>query len=186
MVLVLFIILIAGCVANDLDTEETTNPSVSEQNTANQTEENAAINQSNQSKQTPEYEIIYSLSNKRYDGGKNYYVLIDPIDLNDKDFKDAIKFLVIDMIDKYGTKISIEIHDNIDSLNISYKEYGDLSLNRPTTNQENELMSLHHIAAFQGELETGLYLNTLSYFPSSGLGTEVDKYAETIEFKIKD
>lgn len=189
-ILLIGIVSIAGCVSNSSnEPANTTNKLETEQT---QQEENlveidktTSVEQENQTLPVPPYKVVYSLSNKRYDGGENYYVLTDSVDLNNKDFKEGIKLIVIDMVKKNGAKISIEIHDDVNSLNVSYKEYGDMSLNRPTTDQENKFMSIHHIATFQGDLETGLYLNTLYYFPNSGLGTQADKYTETIEFNIE-
>ncbi len=39
----------------------------------------------------PKYEIVYELKGKRYDGGVNYYVLIDPVNLTNDSFKNDVK-----------------------------------------------------------------------------------------------
>ncbi len=132
----------------------------------------------------PNFKIIYTITNKRFDGGVNYYVLIDPVDLSNDSFKEDIKAIVKQMVEKKGPNISIELHDKIESLQISYKQYGDLSLGRPRTNAEEKLMAIHYIAGYQGNLETGLYYNTLWYFP---INTEVNtKYSGNEEFNPEE
>ena len=131
----------------------------------------------------PKHEIIYTLDNERYDGGINYYVLIDPVELDNNNFKEDIKDIIKSLVKEKGTKISVEIHDNKDSLIISYKEYGDLSLGRLTTKEEDNLMATHLIATYNGELKTDLYFNTLYFFiAASSNNPTVEKYISTIEF----
>lgn len=55
----------------------------------------------------------------------------------------------------------------MESLELNYKLYGDLSLDRNITQDENEFLAIHHIAAFSGDLSTGLYNNTLYFFPNT-------------------
>lgn len=114
-----------------------------------------------------DYEVIYRLSDKRYDGGEDFYVLIDSVNLENDSFKDDIKKVIKDMVEDYGGKISIEIHDDRDSLDISYSQYGDYSLGRPRNDAENEILAIHFIAIYAGQLETGLYNNTLMFFPAA-------------------
>ena len=114
---------------------------------------------------TPGYEVVYTLANKRYDGGVNYYLLIDPVDL-DSSFQEGVKTVVRDMVKKNGGKISIEIHDSRESLEISYKQYGIGTLNRVRTDEENSIIERHYIASYDGELET-MGENTLMFFPSA-------------------
>lgn len=188
-VLVFFLVFITGTLYTSYNnankqsqTDIVSNGINNEVNMTN--DKSTTVEQMEKVESVPSYKIVYTLTDKRYDGGENYYVLIDPVDLNNNDLKESMKRIVIDMVNDYGKKISIEIHDDINSLNLSFKLYGDLSLDRQTTDQENKLMSIHHITSFQGELETGLYKNTLSFFPNSGLGTEADNYAENIEFNV--
>lgn len=163
--------------------------------TNNQQSEQVAEQKNGNQQQTPtsehpvkeeknlEYQIIYELSDKRYDGGKNYYVLIDPVDLSPDSFKADIKAIAKKIVAEKGKKISIELHDSRESLNISYKQYGDQSLGRPRTDEENKVAERHFIAAYDGELETGIYLNSLMFFPGAFKDSpEVGKYVETIEF----
>lgn len=76
--------------------------------------------QTKQKKEIPQYQIVYTLLKKRYDGGKTFYALINPVDLSNDSFKKVIKDITKDLVDKNGSKISIEIHDKKESLNISY------------------------------------------------------------------
>jgi hypothetical protein len=112
------------------------------------------------------YEIIYSIK-KRYDGGISYYVLLEPIDFSNANFIDNVKKIVNKLVEENGERISIEFFDDRDVLELSYKEYGDLTLDRTLTEEENQRKAIHYTAVYSGELETGLYLNTLYLFPSA-------------------
>jgi hypothetical protein len=134
--------------------------------------------------QVPRYDVVYSLSNKRFDGGKSLYILIDPIDLSNGAFKDTIKQLIRVLVAQNGAKTSIEVHDSRNSLTISYKQYGDLSLGRNRTKQEDEEQALHFVAAFSGDLSTGIYRNTLQFFIAAFSDHPlVGRYVETIDFE---
>ena len=129
------------------------------------------------------YTIIHTITTQRYDGGVTYYVLIDPIDLKNDKFKDNIKSIIRDIVKKKGGKITIEFHDKIESLNISYKQYGDMSLKRPRNQREEEIEAVHFIAAFSGQLKTYAYFNTLDFFTVAFSDHPiVGKYGEQIEF----
>lgn len=132
---------------------------------------------------SPEYDIIYETSKVRFDGGKNYYVLTQPFNLESDAFKEDIKSIFKKIVSEKGNKVSIEIYDNKDTLELFYKRYGDLSLNRPLTKVEVESNASHLIASYDGDLTTGVYKNTLSFFPS-GVKTSplIGKYVDTIEF----
>lgn len=135
---------------------------------------------------TIDYKIIHAIDNKRFDGGKNYYLLIDPIDLKTNKFMDEVKLIVDKMVRQNGKKISIEIHDNEKSLDLSYSQYGDMSLGRPLTKSEIDLEGIHFIAAFDGDLSTGSYLNSIMFFPGTFTDNKlVGKYVSTIEYNPK-
>jgi hypothetical protein len=141
------------------------------------------IQDTNENKKTPKYELVYELANKRYDGGKSLYVLIDPVDLKSDAFKDDIKSIVKKIVSEKGNKISIEMHDKKAALDISYKQYGDLSLGRVRTREESEELAIHFIAAYEGDLATMIYLNTLMFFPAASKDTaKVGKYVETSDY----
>ena len=141
-------------------------------------EEEASNNQISE----PNYKIIYSID-KRYDGGTSYYILIDPVDLNNTSFMDDVKYIINKFVKEYGGKISIEIFDDRTVLELQYKLYGDLSLGRPLTNNEYQQAAIHYTAGYSGELETGLFLNSLYFFPSADSNTpQVGKYVTTMEY----
>lgn len=131
----------------------------------------------------PRYEILHTVKDKRYDGGDEHYVLIDPVDLSTDQFKEDIKVLVRALVKEKGKKQSFEFHDSRESLDISYKQYGDMSLGRPRTSEEDKILAVHYIAAFSGQLETGIYKNTLQFFLATFKDNpDVGKYVETLEF----
>jgi hypothetical protein len=129
------------------------------------------------------YEIIHTLDNKRFDGGKSFYVLIQPVALSDQGFKDDIKSIIKKLVAENGSKISVDVFDSRQALDVLYKQYGDLSLGRVRTAQEDNLVTNHEIASFTGNLTTGPYLNTLYFFPNAYTGTpHVGKYVGIIEY----
>lgn len=129
------------------------------------------------------YQIVYIVENQRADKATCYYILIDEIDLSDNSFKNDIEAIIKDMVNKKGKKLSIEIHDHLKSLEVSYKQYGDKSLGRFRTDEEDKIQERHYIAAFSGELSTGIFFNTLYYFLNvDSVSAEVGKYADIIEF----
>lgn len=131
-----------------------------------------------------DYQLVYELSDKRYDGGRDLYVLINPVDLSSDKFKDSVKAIIRDVVSKKGNKISIEIHDKRESLDLSYKQYGDMSLGRVRTQAESDEQEIHYIAVYSGELETGPYINSLSFFPGASKDNSVvGKYVGTLEFR---
>jgi len=138
------------------------------------------------------YEIIHTL-NLRLDDTITYYVLIDPIDLSNDSFKEDIKEIIRKIVEEKGEKIDIEIFDKRSSLENGYKngEYDAMADLEKLEEWENWFtdeiindLAIHSIATYDGELDTGLYYNTLWYFIYSDYveNTIVDKYAETIEF----
>lgn len=130
----------------------------------------------------PKYQIIYSIE-KRYDGGISYYLLLDPVDLNNPTFIDTVKYITNKLVSEKGKKISLEFFDNINALELAYKQYGDLSLGRTLTENENLWQGLHYIANYSGELETDIYLNTLSLFPSASSDhPQVGNYVSIMEY----
>jgi hypothetical protein len=176
--IVLLTVLISGCSSTPANQEESTNPSNSKVNTEDDVNnvEHPSIG----------YEIIYTLSDKRFDKGINYYVLLDPVDLANSTFQDEIKLIVDELVRLNGDKVSIDFYDNREVLELDYKLYGDLSLERNTTEDENELLARHHIAGFSGDLSTGLFLNTLYFFPNTDSShPEVGSFVTTIEYNCQ-
>lgn len=165
--------------ATDTEPNTTDTTTIPTEVTTEKREEEASNNQISE----PKYQMIYSID-KRYDGGTSYYILIDPVDLTNTGFMDDVKYIINKFVNEYGGKISIEIFDDRNVLELQYKLYGDLSLGRPLTNNEYQHAAIHYIAGFSGELETGLYLNSLYFFPSADSTNtpEVGKYITTIEY----
>ncbi|SEM73335.1 hypothetical protein SAMN05192533_105128 [Mesobacillus persicus] len=132
------------------------------------------------------YKIIYEVE-KRYDGALSYYVLIDPVNVENTKFKDKMNYIVNDLVKKKGNKISVEIYDNKDALVLHYKLYGDMSLGRVLNNEEYIFVGNHHVAGFSGELNTDLFFNTLYYYPAANSEDNplVGKYAGAIEYNPK-
>ncbi|MCW5887752.1 MAG: hypothetical protein KIT07_06475 [Anaerolineales bacterium] len=135
------------------------------------------------SQELPEYQIVYQVPNYRYDGGKAIYVLVDQVDLSSDLFKDDIRNILRMIVSQEGNKISIEIHDSRATLDLSYKQFGDLSLGRLLTQSELDNRGIHLVATYDGDLTTNIYVNTLSFFPGAFTDNpNVGGYVDTIEF----
>lgn len=132
----------------------------------------------------PKYEIAYQVEGKRYDGGINYYVLIDPVDLTNDSFKNDIKNITRQIVKDKGSKISVDFVDNKSVLDLEYKShYGSNTLGRILTKAEMDELGQHLVAAFSGELAADEYPNSLLFFPSAFKDTpRVGKYVDHMEF----
>jgi hypothetical protein len=95
-----------------------------------------------------QFEVVYTLTTVRFDGGTTLYVLIEPVDLTSSAFKEDVKEVIRTLVAQHGAKTSIEVHDAMTSLEVSYKQYGDLSLGRNRTADEDADQALHCVAAF--------------------------------------
>jgi len=131
-----------------------------------------------------DYKIVHEISNKRYDGGKNYFVLIEKVDLSTKNFKVEIRQIVDEIVKSKGEKISIEFVNDRNVLDLIYEShYGKNTLGRILTKEELEKIGLAEVASFDGKLDTGLYQNTLSFFPGIFKDNPtVGEYVETVEY----
>jgi len=149
-----------------------------------QESENKESVQINEEVKNLDYQIVYELSDKRYDGGKNFYVLVDKIDLSSADFKNDIKKMVDEIVKTKGGKIWIDFVNNRETLDLIYKShYGSNTLGRVLTKAEMDKVGESLVAQFSGQLETDIYLNTLSFFPGTFTDNpKVGKYVETIEY----
>jgi len=149
-----------------------------------QESENKESVQTNEEVKKLDYQIVYELSDKRYDGGKNFYVLVDKIDLSSADFKNDIKKMVDKIVKTKGGKIGIDFVNNKETLDLIYKShYGSNTLGRILTKAEIDKVGESLVAQFSGQLETDIYLNTLSFFPGTFTDNpKVGKYVETIEY----
>ena len=129
------------------------------------------------------YNIIYTVDNARFDGGTRYYLLVNPIDLSNDNFKDGIKGIIIRFVEKHGNKVSLNIYDKLETLENDYKETEKMNTTVSTDPEYLKDIELHFIAYYDGDLSTGLYLNTLGFFPAYYYDNSViEKYLEILEF----
>lgn len=138
---------------------------------------------------TVKYETLHENVN-RFDKAPSYFVLIDEVNLSNDKFKEDVKNLINKIVTEKGAKISISILDNKKALDLFYKShYGVNTLGRNLNKSESAHIEKHSVASFNGELESGIYPNTLYFFPSAFKSTEkVGKFVEIIEYNpvIKD
>lgn len=160
------------------------NDSVNEQKAFVPQQENKENIKINKDVKQLDYKIIYELSGKRYDGGKNFYVLVNKVDLNTADFKNDIEKMIDEIVKIKGDKISIDFVNNKEILDLIYKShYGNNTLGRILTKTEIDKIGQSLIAQFSGQLKTDIYFNTLSFFPGAFTDNpKVGKYIETIEY----
>lgn len=139
--------------------------------------------QVNEERKTLNYEIIHQVRGQRYDGGVILYVLVDGINLSNDSFKKEVKKLIDEIVRTKGNKISIEFHSNREALDLSYSEYGNNSLGRILTPYEIDKIGETYFAAFSGELEIEVFLNTIYFFPGAFTdNAKVGKYVGYIEY----
>ena len=174
--LVILFLIVVGCSNN----QEETNSSLDSVSTVDSSQIPSKENKGKVTS-TRNYEIVYALSNKRFDKGINLYVLLEPSKAEDPTFIDDIKLIINELVEEHGKKTSIDFYDNREVLDLDYKLYGDLSLGRNTTSEENKELALHHIAGFSGDLTTDLYLNTLYLFPNAD--SDTPKVGEMVSIK---
>jgi hypothetical protein len=129
------------------------------------------------------YSIVYEKQNYRHDNAPAYWVLIDPINVATDNFKKYVEEVLRKIIAEKGEKISASIFDDRSMLDLDYKQYGDLSLGRVRTAEEDVEMSRHLVAVFSGQYElNAMYKNEIMWFPGAFKSTlEVGKYVGTIE-----
>lgn len=134
------------------------------------------------------YKIIHEHHSIRVDGGISYFVFVSGVDLSNDAFKARIKSTVDDITAKKGKKISIEFFNNQDVLELYYNSpyvTGKIpnSPDEDLSKKEHAKINSSLVASFDGQLSTGLYLNTLYFFPSAFDETpKIGKYVEEIEY----
>lgn len=133
----------------------------------------------------PTYTTVYTKQNYRSDGAVKLWILIEPVDVSSDAFKADVENVIRQVIKEKGAKISLSIFDQRSTLDLDYKQYGDLSLGRARTEEESAQMARHAIAVFDGEFGNNfMYPNELSYFPGAFKNTpEVGQYVATVELK---
>ncbi len=132
------------------------------------------------------YEIIHVIKD-RFDGALTYYILISPQDLSTDDFKKDIEQLIRYFTSVKGKKVSLDIYDDKEALEYGYVEtYGTIEQSLGIINNTEiiEHLALHCIANFDGELETGIYYNTLWFFIYADYvdNSLINKYTDIVEF----
>jgi hypothetical protein len=132
----------------------------------------------------PNYQIKHKIANHRADGGSTYFVLIPTVDLSNESFKADIKAMIKDVVRRNGKKISIDIYDDANVLDLYYRSHSGINtLGRVRTKAEQNSGTYHNVASFDGQLSTGFYKNTLYFFPGAFKKTpKVGEYVETVEF----
>jgi len=103
----------------------------------------------------------------RYDDAPSYWILVNKKDYKKSDMIKEMKLIVDDMVRKHGSKIGVNIFDTKEALNLDYKFNGLMADGRLTNDKEDEILKKHYLISFEGELETMIYLNTISTYPSS-------------------
>ncbi|WP_168124009.1 hypothetical protein [Paenibacillus sp. HB172176] len=182
--IILVILIISGIYNYSDKSKSDPNETIAEQDSSNETQKSNSIEDNGSISKNTNYEVVYTISNERFDKGTNLYVLLNPVNLDEptKLFSD-IKLIINKLIKEYEPKTSIDFFDKKEVLDLEYKLYGDLSLGRNTTPEENKERELHIIAGFSGDLTTDLYLNTLYLFPSADSSTpKVGKYVSIEEY----
>jgi hypothetical protein len=131
------------------------------------------------------YTVAYTLSKHRYDGAITLLLLVDAIDLSNDYFKGATKATVSELVAKHGRQVSISIIDNHDALELyrRYEYYEGAPPDHLASTSERKTMDDHLVAAFDGEMKTGPFLNTLMFYPGHFTSDAVyGPYVETVEF----
>lgn len=141
---------------------------------------------STKAKQTaaiPPYEIVHEYPDARFDGGAGFYVLVDPIATANSNFKSSIEALIGGVVEKKGASINVVVCDDRPALELAYQLYGPTMRPAPPNSSESAVLERHVVATFLGNLSSGTYLNTLTYFPNAFTSTpEIGQYVATIEF----
>lgn len=145
--------------------------------------------------QTKNFEIIHT-EYTRYDGAPTYYVLIDEVNLDNDNFKEEISNIIIVLLKEYGTKVNINIFDDLETLNFDFewnkkiRDNTNMSANEIKELQlakknKNEQLTRHYILHFIGENEVAFSPYDIYYFPNATNDTpEVGKYVEIKEFTL--
>jgi hypothetical protein len=108
------------------------------------------------------YSIIIEDTKVREDQCKTYYVLIDPVNLKNDEFKKGITELVKTLAKQKGRQITIDIFDDRNTLKKYYKNrFWKSATDMPPTETIKEMR--HHIARFDDYIGMGTWL---SFFPT--------------------
>ncbi|SDD91782.1 hypothetical protein [Sporomusa acidovorans] len=144
--------LISGCGENTKPPE----------NKPAQNSQQAAAVQENQQQLKP-FEIIYTVTTKRFDKGTNLYVLVQPDDYNTDNAQEDLQAIIDKLVKEKGSKTSVDFFDSKQALEIYYQKW--VKGKRNPSQDEDKILAEHYVAGFSGDLSAGMYKNTLTYFP---------------------
>lgn len=102
------------------------------------------------------YSIIHEALGIRYDGGKNYFVLLNPVNLQNDSFKNDIKQVIKEIVKQKGGEILIDFFDDQSVLEKYYNYRTKLTIKVESKTEER-----HHIASFVDQLKTDPFFNGL-------------------------
>lgn len=137
----------------------------------------------NNSRELPYYKIVHSLT-QRYDGWVSYYVFSKSVTPSKSyDFIENAKAIIDDIAKRNNTrKFSLEIYDDLASLEIGYNAYGLVAYIWPMSDEQKKLYSEHFVIAFTWELETNPW-NILNVYIAIGREHEtLGKYNQWFEY----
>jgi hypothetical protein len=127
---------------------------------------------------TMKYQIIYETTKIRKDGGKNYFVLIKPVNLKNNRFENNIKEVVREIAQEKGREITIDFFSERKLLDDFYKCQLE-SKQRPETKAEVR----HHVARFHDQSGYGSWLYFFPMMHPSNCAPETfGKYYEYYMF----
>ena len=119
---------------------------------------------------------IIDNANKRFDGAPSYLVLIKKVELNKGSITTAVQSTLSLIAKRSGRKFSARVFDSKIALDLYISKVGATTLSA----KEENLVAVHLLATYTGELSTNWAKYTLSYFPSaSSKHPVVGKYVDT-------
>ncbi|GAB2196442.1 hypothetical protein [Sessilibacter sp. MAH4] len=123
--------------------------------------------------------LLIENNSKRFDGSPSYLVLIDELGADKGEVVDTVQLIINSISQKIGSKkFSARIFDNKEALNI-YSS-GDWA------EDKKDLISVHLLATYTGELSTNWSKYTVNYFPSAFSDHPiVGKYVSTSLYEPK-
>lgn len=117
----------------------------------------------------------------RYDGARSYYILIDPVDISNDNFKKDIKLLIKKLVKEKGNKLDLNILDDSETLNLFYED--EVNLNNTDFQKTATLEARHLIAMYTGNLATMPSNYDLAFFPGAFKDTpDIGTYVSGEEF----
>jgi hypothetical protein len=129
------------------------------------------------------YRIVYAESSLRNDNGLYFFVLTDPVDLTNEYFISRIEAIVRSLVKANGNKITIDIFDNREALDVQYKVWVLKEINEPLDKEQEALAERHQIASFEGGTILGPSSNTIILFPNAtNKASEVSDLSRSYEF----